>query len=79
MEKRLIMNTQYIDFYLQQNNMSKKDFAKKCDIELKVLEDIYEQKDVDIFKVLKIIKVLKIKSDTFFFLDRSYPKRIYVI
>lgn len=79
MEKKLIMNTQYIDYHLQENNLTKKEFAKKCGISLHNLNDIYEQNYVDIFVVLKVVQTLKIKSDTFLFRDKSYPKKIYVV
>lgn len=79
MEKKLVMNTQYIDYYLQEHKMSKQGFAKKCEISLKFLEDIYNQHCADVFQILKIIKVLNIRSDTFLFMDRSYPKKVYVI
>ena len=59
--------------------MAKRDFAKKCEISMKTLDQIYNQSSVDVFQVLKIVKVLNIRSDTFLFMDRSYPKRIYVI
>lgn len=44
MKNKLRMNTQYIDFYLQRNEISKEDFAKQCNITLKELHDIYNQK-----------------------------------
>ena len=79
MEKELIMNTQYIDAYIQRNNISKIEFAKKYWITMKELSDIYEQKNVDIVLVVKVVKELKITSDTFTFRDQSYPKKIYVV
>ena len=79
MENKLFMNTQYIDFYLQGHNMTKTEFSKKCDITLKELNDVYAQKDVNIFVILNIVKVLRIKSDTFLFRDKGYPKRIFVV
>lgn len=79
MEKELIMNTQYIDAYIQRNNITKEDFAKKCGISLKELNDVYNQKNVDIVLVVTIVKVLNITSDTFTFRDKSYPKKILVI
>ncbi|MBQ8615015.1 MAG: hypothetical protein IJ415_00370 [Clostridia bacterium] len=79
MEKELIMNTQYIYAYIQRNNITKEDFAKKCGISLKELNDVYNQKNVDIVLVVTIVKVLNITSDTFTFRDKSYPKKILVI
>ncbi len=76
MEKELIMNTQYIDAYIQRNNFSKNEFAKRCGITMKELNDIY---DVDIVLVVKVVKEVKITSDTFTFRDQSYPKKIYVV
>ena len=79
MEKELIMNTQYIDAYIQRNNISKVEFAKKCGITMKELNDIYNQKNVDIVLVVRVVKELKITSDTFTFRDQSYSKKIYVV
>ena len=46
---------------------------------MKEMNDIYDQKDVDIVLVLKVVKELKITSDTFTFRDQSYPKKVYVV
>lgn len=79
MEKELIMNTQYIDAYIQRNKLSKNEFAKKCGITMKELNDVYAQQNVDIVLIVKIVKMLNITSDTFTFRDKSYPKKILVI
>ncbi len=80
MEKELIMNTQYIDYYLQKNNLSKKDFAKKCGITLNELNEIYKQSsNINLSVVIQVVQTLKIKSDTFLFRDRTYPKQVFLI
>lgn len=74
MEKFLMYNTQYIDAYMQRNNINKIEFAKRCDISLEELNDIYSQGDIDIFVVIKIVDVLHITTDTFVFKEKYYPK-----
>lgn len=74
MENKLRMNTQYIDAYMQRNNMNKIEFAKLCDISLKELDCVYKQQNVDIFLVVKIVEVLHITTDTFLFHEKFYPK-----
>ena len=76
MRKKLIMNTQYIDVFLQRNNIDKIEFAKRCSISRSELDDVYNQKCVDIFVLIKIVDVLHITSDTFLFMEKHYPKQI---
>ena len=78
MENKLIMNTQYIDFYLQENQISKEEFAKRCEISIEDLNDVYAQKNIDVNIMSKIIKFLKITSDTFLFMEKHYPAQIYL-
>ena len=75
MEKHLMYNTQYIDVYMQRNNIDKNEFAKRCGVGMKELDRIYSHEDVDIFTVVKIVDVLHITSDTFLFLEKFYPKQ----
>ena len=77
MKNKLRMNTQYIDFYLQKHQISKEEFAKRCDITLKELNDVYSQKNIDIFLMIKIVKLLQITSDTFLFMEKYHPKRTF--
>ena len=79
MKKKLKMNTQYIDFYLQENKITKEEFAKKCEISIDNLNDVYAQKNIDIIVLSKIAKFLKITSDTFLFMEKHYPKKIYML
>ena len=75
MKKRLRMNTQYIDFYLQKNGLRKEEFCEMCDLSLKELESIYAQKNVEIHLVIKVVDVLNISSDIFLFnAKRNYKK-----
>ncbi len=78
MKNKLRMNTQYIDFYLQENQISKEEFAKRCDIRVKDLNDVYAQKNIDIIVLSKIAKFLKITSDTFLFMEKHYPSQMYL-
>lgn len=71
MKEKLRMNTQYIDFYLQKNKITKVEFAKRCDISNKDLDDVYKQKNIDIFLMVKIVEVLKISCNTFLFMEKS--------
>ena len=74
MKNKLRMNTQYIDFYLQKNNISKEEFCERCNITIKELNSVYNQKNVDIVLAIKIVEVLHITTDTFLFLEKLYPK-----
>lgn len=75
MDDCLRFNTQYIDVYMQRNNIDKNEFAKRCGVAMKELDSIYSHEDVDIFTVVKIVDVLHITSDTFLFLEKFYPKQ----
>lgn len=79
MKNKLRMNTQYIDFYLQKNKITKEEFAKICNISIKELQNIYNQKNIDIFTAIKVVEILKISTDTFLFMEQFYPKKIYQI
>ena len=46
-----------------------------CDIGIEDLNDVYAQKNIDIIILSKITKFLKITSDTFLFMEKSYPKK----
>lgn len=70
MKNKLRMNTQYIDFYLQKYEISKEEFAKQCDITMKELNDVYNQKNIDIFLIVKIVDTLKITCNTFLFMEK---------
>ena len=48
------MNTQYIDFYLQKHKITKEEFAKECNLTTKELQDVYNQKNINIFTAIKI-------------------------
>ncbi len=74
MKNKLRMNTQYIDFYLQKNKISKEEFCARCNITIKELNSVYNQKNVDIVLAVKIVEVLHISTDTFLFLEKFYPK-----
>ena len=74
MKNKLRMNTQYIDFYLQKKNISKEEFCERCNITIKELNSVYNQKNVDIVLVVKIVEVLHISTDTFLFLEKFYLK-----
>ena len=52
--KKLRMNTQYIDFYLQENQISKDEFARRCDISVKNLNDVFAQKNIDVCILVKL-------------------------
>jgi len=71
------MNTQYIDFYLQKQQISKEEFAKQCNITINELNDVYNQKNIDIFLMIKLVKLLQITCDTFLFKEKSFPKRTF--
>ena len=77
MKNKLRMNTQYIDFYLQKNEISKEEFAKRCDITIQELNDVYSQKNIDMFLMIKIVELLKITTDTFLFMEKYHPKITY--
>ena len=77
MKNKLRMNTQFIDFYLQKNQINKEEFVKQCNITLKELNDIYNQKNIDIFLMIKVVEALQITCDTFLFKEKTYPKRTY--
>ena len=79
MKTKLIMNTQYIDFYLQENNISKEEFANKCGIGINDLNNIYSQKNVNIDMLVKVTNILKITTDTFLFMEKHQPKKIYML
>ena len=70
MKNKLRMNTQYIDFYLQKNQITKDEFAKRCNISNKELNDVYNQKNIDIFIVVKVVEVLNITCNTFLFMEK---------
>lgn len=72
--KKLRMNTQYIDFYLQENQISKDEFARRCDISVKNLNDVFAQKNIDVCILVKIVTFLKITAYTFLFMEKFYPK-----
>lgn len=75
MKNKLRMNTQYIDFYLQKNQISKEEFAKRCGISNKELNSIYNQNNIDVVLMIKIVELLKITTDTFLFMEKYNPKR----
>ena len=77
MKTKLRMNTQYIDFYLQKHQISKEEFAKQCNITIKELNDVYNQKNIDIFLMIKVVELLQITCDTFLFKEKSFPKRTF--
>ncbi|MBO5954524.1 MAG: helix-turn-helix transcriptional regulator [Clostridia bacterium] len=77
MQNKLRMNTQYIDFYCQTNKITKEEFAKRCDITNKELNSIYNQKNIDIVLMIKIVEFLKITTDTFLFKEKHFPKRTF--
>ena len=77
MKNKLRMNTQYIDFYLQKHQITKHEFAKRCEISKYNLTSVYNQKNIDIFIMLKIVEVLKISCDTFLFKEKYFPKNNY--
>ena len=52
MKNKLRMNTQYIDFYLQKHRITQEEFAKQCNITIKELNGIYNQKNIDIFLMI---------------------------
>ena len=68
------MNTQYIDFYLQNNQITKEEFAKRCEISKYNLNCVYNQKNIDIITMVKIVEVLKITADTFLFKEKFQSK-----
>ena len=74
MKNKLRMNTQYIDFYLQKHQITKEEFAKRCEISKYNLSCVYNQKNIDIITMVKIVEVLKITADTFLFKERIHPK-----
>ena len=55
MKTKLRMNTQYIDFYLQRNQITKEEFARRCEISRYNLNSVYSQKNIDIFTMVKIV------------------------
>ena len=71
MKNKLRMNTQYIDFYLQKNQITKAEFAKKCKISSKELNDVYNQKNIDIVLMVKIVEILNISCNTFLFMEKN--------
>jgi transcriptional regulator with XRE-family HTH domain len=71
---KLRMNTQYIDFYLQKNQINKEEFAKRCNLSTKQLTNIYNQKNVDIITAIKVAETLKISTDTFLFMEKYNSK-----
>ena len=77
MKTKLRMNTQYIDFYLQKHQISKEEFAKQCNITIKELNDVYNQKNIDIVLMIKIVELLQITCDTFLFKEKYFPKRTF--
>ncbi len=74
MKNKLRMNTQYINFYLQKHQITKEEFARRCEISKCNLNSVYNQKNIDIITMVKIVEVLKITTDTFLFKERIYPK-----
>ena len=68
--KKLRLNTQYIDFYLQQHKITKKEFCNRCGIEISTLNSIYQQRNISIEKIIPITDFLKITTDTFLFLEK---------
>ena len=77
MKNKLRMNTQYIDFYLQKHQISKEEFAKRCNLSINELNSVYNQKNIDIVIMIKIVELLQITCDTFLFKEKSYPKRTF--
>ena len=75
MKNKLRMNTQYIDFYLQKHKISKDEFAKICNLTAKELQDVYNQKNVDIIIAIKIVEILNITTDTFLFMEKYKSKK----
>lgn len=75
MKNKLRMNTQYIDFYLQKHKITKEEFAKECNLTTKELQDVYNQKNINIFTAIKIVEILKITTDTFLFMEKYQPKK----
>ena len=69
--KKLRLNTQYIDFCLQQRNISKKEFCNLCGIKRSTLNSVYQQKNVTIDKIVPIVDLLKITINTFCFLEKT--------
>lgn len=72
---KLCYNTQYIDFYMQENNISKEQFCSKCGISQNLLNRIYEQKSLRADLLIPVIQVLNITLDTFLFMENIKLKR----
>ena len=72
--RKLLMNTQFINCFLQENKISKNAFAKLCNLEYKILKDIYKQKNISAFYIINIVKILNISADTFLFMPVKRKK-----
>lgn len=72
---KLCYNTQYIDFYMQENNISKEQFCEKCGISKNLLNKIYEQKSLRVDLLIPVVDVLNITLDTFLFMENIKLKR----
>ena len=71
MKKRLIYNTQYIDFYIQEHKITKKEFCERCAIKPDLLKKIYQQDnslELDVW-FIRLLFVLNISADTFLFME----------
>ena len=74
--EKLFYNTQYIDYYMQENNISKEEFCKLCNISEDILNNIYNHKSMILDKWLfRLLDVLNITADTFFFKEKFYREK----
>jgi len=69
MNKSKILNTIYIDNYLKENRISKKEFCRRCGISYYILKRIYAQKNMSIIAPLKVVDFLNISMDKFLYID----------
>lgn len=76
MEKLLIYNTQYIDYYIQHHNITREEFCHRCGIDMSVLKDMYEQKNMNMGKITRLLNVLNISMDTFLFREKFHNIKI---
>lgn len=60
------VNTKIIYDYMKENNVNKKEFAKRCDINIKTLRKVLTGFDnINFFIIYKLLIVLKVKSKDF--------------
>ncbi|MDE6585193.1 MAG: helix-turn-helix domain-containing protein [Clostridia bacterium] len=60
------LNTKLILDYIKNNNLTKKEFCRKCKISTSTLYKIINEKDFQLIALFKIAKIMNLKPYRFF-------------